>query len=569
MTGRIFRSICIVAMGVFLASIALFMCVIYDYFTNAQHDQLKTQTELAVQGFNAIRELDKIQRHGSDGSDYFSNLETDNYRITWIDSDGTVLYDSKSDNFEMENHLEREEIKEALKNGYGESSRYSSTLMERSLYSAQLLPDGTVLRLSIAQNTVLMLLIGMAQPICVIFFIAFIFSIIFASRLSKSIVKPLNEVNLDDPMSNEKYDELAPLLKRIQKQQNQIKSQNLELHRKQVEFETVTSEMNEGIILLNKDYDILSINNAAKKLFVSDDGYIGHNFLTLDHSYKIQKLISDASEGIDSEQKIHFENGEYQLNANPVVSSGDITGIVLLAFDITEKEKTEMMRREFTANVSHELKTPLHTISGYAELMKNSMVKSEDIPKFSEHIYSEAQRMINLVEDIIRLSHLDEGSEDMKKEETDIFKIAKDVVQTLSDAAKAAEVTINIIGGSTMLYAIPQLIHGIIYNLCDNAIKYNQKGGSVLIEIKNTEKSVVLSVCDTGIGILPEHQERIFERFYRVEKSRSKAVGGTGLGLSIVKHAASLHNAQLSVHSIIDAGTTITVTFPKCDKYNI
>jgi hypothetical protein len=563
MTGRIFRSICIVAMGVFLSSIALFMCVIYDYFTNAQQKQLKMQTKLAVQGLNAAQELNAIQGSDNEVFDFFNNLETDNYRITWIGSDGTVIYDSKSDNSEMENHLEREEIKEALKNGYGESSRYSSTLMERSLYSAQLLPDGTVLRLSIAQNTVLMLLIGMAQPICVIFFIAFILSIILASRLSKSIVKPLNEVNLDDPMSNEKYDELAPLLKRIQKQQNQIKSQNLELHRKQMEFETVTSEMNEGIILLNKDCDILSINNAAKRLFVSDDGYIGHNFLTFNHSYKIQKLISDASEGIDSEQKIHFKNGEYQLNANPVVSSGDVMGIVLLAFDITEKEKTEMMRREFTANVSHELKTPLHTISGYAELMKNSMVKSEDIPKFSEQIYTEAQRMINLVEDIIRLSHLDEGSEDMKKEETDVFRIAKDVIQNLSDAAKTAEVIIDIIGESTMLYAIPQLIHGIIYNLCDNAIKYNQKGGSVLIEIKNTEKSVILSVCDTGIGILPEHQERIFERFYRVEKSRSKAVGGTGLGLSIVKHAASLHNAQLSVQSIIDAGTTITVTFPK------
>lgn len=551
MTKRIFHSTCVVAISVFIASIALFMCVIYNYFTGVQHSQLKMQTGLAVQGVS------------QNGMSYLDGLDIDDYRITWIDKNGNVIYDSDKNSSEMENHLEREEIKEAFESGYGESSRYSNTIMERSLYSAQLLSDGTVIRLSIAQNTVLKLLIGMAQPIIIIIIIAVILSIVLASRLSKSIVKPLNELNLDVPLSNDGYDELAPLLKRIDRQQKQIKMQNLELTKKQFEFEAVTSEMNEGIILLNKNSEIISINNAAKKLFVSDNYYSGQNFLTLNHSYPVQKLISDASEKIASELKIHFESGEYQLNATPVISNDEVAGIVLLAFDITEKEKAEQMRREFTANVSHELKTPLHTISGCAEIMKNGIVKDEDIPKFSEQIYNETQRMIALVDDIIRLSHLDEGASDMKKEVTDIFSIANDVVKSLSNTAKSADVTLDIVGESTTLFAIPQLIYGIIYNLCDNAIKYNKKGGSVTIEIINSEKTVELSVSDTGIGILPEHQDRIFERFYRVDKSHSKSVGGTGLGLSIVKHVASLHNAQLSVHSIIGSGTTIKVIFPK------
>ncbi|MDO5125812.1 MAG: ATP-binding protein [Ruminococcus sp.] len=551
MTKRIFHSTCVVAISVFIASIALFMCVIYNYFTGVQHSQLKMQTGLAVQGVS------------QNGMSYLDGLDIDDYRITWIDKNGNVIYDSDKNSSEMENHLEREEIKEAFESGYGESSRYSNTIMERSLYSAQLLSDGTVIRLSIAQNTVLKLLIGMAQPIIIIIIIAVILSIVLASRLSKSIVKPLNELNLDVPLSNDGYDELAPLLKRIDRQQKQIKMQNLELTKKQLEFEAVTSEMNEGIILLNKNSEIISINNAAKKLFVSDNYYSGQNFLTLNHSYSVQKLISDASEKIASELKIHFESGEYQLNATPVISNDEVAGIVLLAFDITEKEKAEQMRREFTANVSHELKTPLHTISGCAEIMKNGIVKDEDIPKFSEQIYNETQRMISLVDDIIRLSHLDEGASDMKKEVTDIFSIANDVVKSLSNTAKSADVTLDIVGESTTLFAIPQLIYGIIYNLCDNAIKYNKKGGSVTIEIINSEKTVELSVSDTGIGILPEHQDRIFERFYRVDKSHSKSVGGTGLGLSIVKHVASLHNAQLSVHSIIGSGTTIKVIFPK------
>ncbi|HEZ7986603.1 MAG TPA: ATP-binding protein [Ruminococcus sp.] len=551
MTKRIFHSISAVAIGVFVASIMLFLCMTYNYFSAVQHRQLKTQTDLTSQGVK------------NEGISYFDGLEIDdNYRITWIDSDGKVLYDSNSDTTEMENHLEREEIKAAFKNGYGESSRYSNTLMERSLYSARLLPDGTVLRLSTAQSSILMILLGMAQPIAVIAFIALGLSVFLASRLAKAIVKPLNELNLDEPLSNDNYDELSPLLNRIERQQKQIKAQYDELQRKQAEFNAVTSDMNEGIILLNKTGDILSLNKAAKKFFTFDTDCIGRNILELKHNLKIQKLIKKASDGAASEKKIHTEQGEYQLNASPVISEDEVSGIVLLLFDVTEKEKAELLRREFSANVSHELKTPLHTISGCSELMKNAMVRSEDIPKFSEQIYTEAQRMIALIEDIIKLSHLDEGAEDMKREKVDLHSIAEGVAISLADKANMADVTVDVTGSSAVLYGIPQLLHGIIYNLCDNAIKYNQQGGSVSIDTKTDVNSVILTVADTGIGIPEEHRKRIFERFYRVDKSHSRAVGGTGLGLSIVKHAASLHNANISVQSIVDGGTTVTVIFP-------
>lgn len=551
MTKRIFHSISAVAIGVFVASITLFLYMTYNYFSAVQHRQLKTQTDLTSQGVK------------NEGISYFDGLEIDdNYRITWIDRDGRVLYDSNSDTTEMENHLEREEIRAAFKNGYGESSRYSNTLMERSLYSAKLMSDGTVLRLSAAQSSIFMILLGMAQPIAVIAFIALGLSVFLASKLAKAIVKPLNELNLDDPLSNDDYDELSPLLNRIERQQRQIKTQYAELQRKKAEFNAVTSDMNEGIILLNKTGDVLSLNKAAKKFFTFDTDCIGRNILKLKNNMKIQKLIKKASEGAASEKKIHTEKGEYQLNASPVISEDEVSGIVLLLFDVTEKEKAEHIRREFSANVSHELKTPLHTISGCAELMKNDMVRSEDIPKFSEQIYTEAQRMIALIEDIIRLSHLDEGAEDMKREKVDLHSIASEVAISLEDKANMADVTVDVTGSSAVLYGIPQLLYGIIYNLCDNAIKYNQQGGSVSIDIKSNTNSVILTVADTGIGIPEEHRKRIFERFYRVDKSHSRAVGGTGLGLSIVKHAASLHNANISVQSIVDGGTTVTVIFP-------
>lgn len=551
MTRRIFRTVFFVAVGVFLASVALFMTVLYDYFSAVGQNQLKMQTELAAQG---------VQH---EGSGYFEALETKNYRITWIGTDGKVLYDSASDADEMENHFEREEVKEALAEGYGQSARYSSTLTERYLYSAKRLPDGTVIRMSVTQNSLLVLTLGMLQPIFVIFAVVIVLSVILASRLSKKIVKPLNELNLDEPLNNENYDELSPLLRRIDSQQKEIKRQKRKLERKQSEFDAVIKEMSEGIVLLNSKGVILALNRAAAELLEADTFDAGKDILTVNRRPELTELLRKAQSGEHSEAVMDFKSGIYQLSASPVVSDGKVIGTVLLMFDATEKERNEQIRREFTANVSHELKTPLHAILGSAELMTNGMVKAEDIPAFSGRIYTETQRMIRLVEDILKLSHLDEGAGDMKREETDLLCIADSVVQSLKPEAEISGVTIELGGEKSVIQGIPQLLESIVYNLCDNAIKYNRRGGSVSVEVKNENEFAVLTVADTGIGIPAEHQQRIFERFYRVDKSHSKEIGGTGLGLSIVKHAARLHGAEIDLKSVVDAGTTVTMNFPK------
>lgn len=551
MTKRIFRSICFVATGVFLASLVLFMGVLYDYFSGVQKNQLRMQTSLAAQGVE------------NEGSLYFEGLAAVNYRITWIGTDGEVLYDSRTDSNEMENHLEREEIRQALEKGIGESSRYSVTLMERSLYCAQRLSNGTVVRLSVAQNTMLTLTLGMLQPICIIFAAAFILSLVLASRLSKNIVKPLNELNLDEPLDNDSYDELAPLLRRLNSQQRQIRQQSDELAQKQQEFEVVTTGMAEGIVLLNSQEMILSMNPAAQRLLGAERSSAGKNILSVSRSPQLQKILSQSREGKRTETVLELCGRKYQLAASPVLYEGQMFGTVLLFLDVTEKEKAEQMRREFTANVSHELKTPLHTISGCAELMTNGMVRQEDMAAFSEQIYTESQRMIRLVEDIIRLSRLDEGAEDMKQEETDLYRLAEETVKNLKPEAESAGVTLVLEGSTAVVSGIPQLLSGIIYNLCDNAVKYNHPGGSVRVAVTDEKESVRLTVADTGIGISQEHQERIFERFYRVDKSHSREIGGTGLGLSIVKHAVRLHNAEITLQSKVNEGTAVTVSFPK------
>lgn len=551
MTKRIFRTIFFVTISVFIASVLLFMTVLYDYFSGVEQNQLQTQLELASQGVM------------NEGQKYFDGLESQNYRITWIGTDGSVLYDSASDANDMENHFEREEVKEALSEGYGESSRYSSTLTERYLYSAKRLPDGTVIRLAVTQNSLLVLTLGMLQPICVIFAVAIVLSAFLASRLSKKIVRPLNELNLDEPLDNDGYDELSPLLRRIDTQQKEIRRQKEELKRKQSEFKAVTGGMAEGIILLNQKGTILSINRAASKFLDTDSFAVGEDILSVNRSLKLTELLHKAKDGKHAEAVMEFGSGKYQLAASPVVANNEVIGIVVLLLDVTEKEKAEQMRREFTANVSHELKSPLHTISGCAELLSNGMVKQEDITDFSKRIYTETGRMIRLVEDIIKLSHLDEGADDMKCEKTDLFVLADYVVTALRTEAQKVGVKMELRGESTVLCGIPQLLESIVYNLCDNAIKYNRKNGSVSVTVKNEGEFVILTVSDTGIGIPKEHRERIFERFYRVDKSHSKEIGGTGLGLSIVKHAARLHNAEIELQSAVNGGTAVTVKFPQ------
>lgn len=551
MTKRIFRAICLVALVVFLASVTLIMGILYDYFSQVQQDQLRIEAGLAARGVE------------ENGADYFDGLDTQSYRITWIGADGTVLFDSDSDAGTMENHLEREEVKQAMASGFGHSSRYSSTLMERLLYSAQRLDDGSVIRLAITQNSVLTIVLGMIQPILLVSLVAVILALVLASRVSKAVVRPLNELNLDEPLNNEGFDELSPLLRRIDSQQRQLKGQSLELKQKKDEFLAVTSNMSEGLVLLNSTGMILSINNAALTILDADKSCVGQDILTVNRSLEMQKLLDEVRTGQRSETKLCLSGREYQLDASPIISGGIFGGVALLLFDITERENAEQLRREFTANVSHELKTPLHSISGCAELMKNGLVKPEDTVRFAGQIYSEAQRLINLVEDIIRLSRLDEGAEDMQRERIDLYALSGSVIDSLENEAKENNISMALCGGPAFIWGVRQLVGGMIYNLCENAIKYNKENGSVKLTVSNEGEFSVLNVSDTGIGIPPEHQSRVFERFYRVDKSHSKEVGGTGLGLSIVKHSAMVHNAKIDLQSTPGKGTSVTVRFPK------
>ena len=551
MTKRIFRSVCIVVVVVLFASLALVMGVLYDYFSGSQENQLKTQTDLAAQGIE------------HEGSSYFDGLDAEDLRITWIDKDGKVLFDNKTDASSMENHLEREEVRQAVENGYGKSARYSETLTEKSLYSAKKLSDGSVLRLSVSQYSVLTLFLGMLRPVLIIALLAVVLALLLAYRLSKKIVTPLNRLNLDAPLSNEVYEELSPLLKRMDAQQKQLKHQSEELKRKREEFETATENMSEGLIILNEKGVILSLNRAATKMLGLSEDSVGKDIFSEKTSVNLKEPTQIALSGKNKEEVFALRDGNCQLLANPVSTDGKVTGAALLVLDVTEKERAEQMRREFTANVSHELKTPLQTISGYAELLANGMVADKDKTAFSEKIYAEAQRMIRLIEDIIKLSNLDEGAVELTRETVDLYVTAENTVRSLLPAAKKANVTLSLNGENAEIYGIPQLLTAVVYNLCDNAIKYNKDGGTVFVNVKNNAENIVLSVRDTGIGIPKEQQERIFERFYRVDKSHSKEVGGTGLGLSIVKHAAKLHDAKITLESEVGKGTGITVIFPK------
>ena len=551
MTRRIFRAICLVALAVFLASVTLIMGILYNYFSQVQQNQLRIEAGLAARGVE------------ENGAAYFEGLDTQSYRITWIGADGTVLFDSDSDASTMENHLEREEVKQAMVSGYGHSARYSSTLMERLLYSAQRLEDGSVIRLAITQNSVLTIMLGLIQPVLLVSLVAVILALALASRVSKTVVRPLNELNLDEPLNNEGFDELSPLLRRIDSQQRQLKGQALELKQKKDEFLAVTSNMSEGLVLLNSSGTILSINNAALTILDADKSCVGQDILTVNRSLEMQKLLEEARTGQRSETKLCLTGREYQLDASPIISGGNIGGVALLLFDITERENAEQLRREFTANVSHELKTPLHSISGCAELMKNGMVKPEDTVRFAGQIYSEAQRLINLIEDILRLSRLDEGAEDMQRERIDLYALSASVIDSLGNEAKENKITLELCGDPAFIWGVRQLVSGMIYNLLDNAIKYNKADGSVKLSVSNEGEFSVVKVSDTGIGIPPEHQSRVFERFYRVDKSHSKEVGGTGLGLSIVKHSAMVHNAKIDLQSTPGKGTSITVRFPR------
>ena len=549
MTKRIFRSIFTVAAIVLLAAFVLITGVLYEYFSNKQMDQLNMQTHLAAQGVE------------TSGEGYFDGMDIDGCRITWIAADGTVLYDSQAEQSGMENHAGREEVSEALRTGHGESMRYSTTLMERQLYSADRLSDGTVVRISDMQYTPLTLILGMIQPVIIIALAALLLSLFLASRMSKRIVRPLNEMRLDDADRIDTYPELAPLTDKLRSQQRQLREQEAELRRRRDEFEAATGNMTEGLVLLNEQGSVLSINRSATQILSISRYCIGRDIRELSAAPQLREIVEKAFSGEHCEAHITLGGVSYRFYASPVTSGDRVTGVVLLMLDTTEKEKAEQLRREFSANVSHELKTPLHTISGCAELLANGIVKPGDVPHFLGQIQSESKRMIALIEDIIKLSHLDEGADDMQREDVDLLAVARREADNLHQAAEDAEVALTVSGESAVINGIPQLLDAIVHNLCENAIKYNRPGGFVHVNVRREGANALLTVEDNGIGIPPEQQERIFERFYRVDKSHSREVGGTGLGLSIVKHAAALHNAKISVTSVPGEGTTISVAF--------
>ncbi|MBQ8837679.1 MAG: ATP-binding protein [Clostridia bacterium] len=553
MTNKIFRSICGVAVLVLIASLVLIMSVLYGYFSDIRVDQLADETRVAAQG---------VEKNGVAFFDDFTSRDS---RITLISPDGDVLYDSEGNIDAMENHADREEFKEALELGEGSAKRTSQTLTTDQLYYAKKLSDGSVIRLSAEQVTVLTLFFGMLQPVATIMFAVVIFALVLANRLAKKIVEPLNEVNFDEPLKYEGYDEIAPLLRKIDHQQRKIRAQKVELSRRKKEFVTVTDKMSEGLVLLSTNGNIISINRAASFLLETTAECEGSDFISVCRLPSLQTLLSEANDGRRAEHVAALRGREYKFSASPVFSDDEVSGVVMLITDVTESMDAEKMRREFSANVSHELKTPLQTISGCAELLANGMVKAEDVPTFSKQIYSEAQRMTTLVQDIISLSHLDEGAADMEREDFDLSALVREVVQNLEAEAKGASVTLNFEGESVYINGIRRLVSVLAANLCDNAIKYNRENGSVNVSVKKAGGMAILTVADTGIGIPKEDLERIFERFYRVDKSRSKKVGGTGLGLSIVKHAAKLNGAKINLDSTVGEGTRITVKFTRVD----
>ncbi len=550
MTKKIFRSILLVAGAVLLASIVVIMGCLYEYFGSVEKNQLRDELSLAAAA---------VER---DGEDYLSALSPQRCRLTWIAADGTVLYDTVTDAESLENHADREEVRAALRNGAGESTRYSATLLQKTMYCAQRLADGSVLRVSISRATAGVLLVGLVQPILVVLIVALILSGVLAKNISRRIVSPLNELDLEHPLENEAYEELAPLLGRINRQHRQIDTQLAELERQKNEFAQVTDNMREGLVLLDEKGTVLSINPAARTLFGADGDCVGKDFLTIDRSHDMSLAIAAAMEQGHGETRAERGGRVWQFDISRIGANGTAVGAVLLAFDITERETAEQNRREFTANVSHELKTPLQGIIGSAELLENGMVKEADVPRFVGHIRAEAQRLVTLIGDIIRLSQLDEGDE-MPRETVDLLALSQEAADDLKTAAAEKNIAIAVEGESETIGGVRRLLYEVIYNLCDNAIKYNVEGGSVKVSVGERDGKAFVSVADTGIGIAPEHQSRIFERFYRVDKSHSKASGGTGLGLSIVKHAVQYHHGEIELHSEEGRGTTIRIWLPK------
>ena len=548
MTKKIFRSIVFAVAVVLVISFSVVTLVLYNNFSQVSSDKLADQLNIVSTSVELM------------GDDYLSAFQSENYRVTWIDTDGTVLFDTEADSDSMDNHSNREEIEEAFKVGVGESERYSDTLMLKMIYRAEKLSDGTVLRISSTQDTVVALMLDVLMPVIVILVLSILLSAFLARWLSKSIVKPLNTLNLDNPTDNDVYDELTPMLTKINKQHKQISKQMRELKKRADEFEQIMTSMNEGLVLLDKTGSVINMNSAAKNVFGVKDEVQGESFLVVDRSIKMSKCVNDALNGSHSEFREQRNGNEYQFGVNAIESGGKVIGVVIISFDITETAFAERNRQEFTANVSHELKTPLQTIIGSAELLENGLVKPEDTNRFVGNIRREATRLVSLINDIIRLSQLDENNE-LITEDVDLYDVAKEVKNDLLTLAVSKNIDLSVTGKNVTLKGVRRYLYEIIYNLCDNSIRYSKDGGKVQIDVSNDNNRIMLTVSDNGIGIPLEHQSRIFERFYRVDKSHSKDSGGTGLGLSIVKHAVACHGGTIKLDSTVGKGTTIKIIF--------
>lgn len=551
MTKKIFKSIMAVCTVVLVLGLAFVMGILYRYFGKQISTELEKEASYVAQGVELS------------GVEYLEKLNGKNARITLIDQDGSVLYDSQAEASSMENHGDREEVKEAAETGKGEAVRMSETLSEKTIYYALRLTDGSILRVSSTQYSVLALVYQLIVPVLWILLLMIVLSGVFAFRLSKKVVEPVNNLDLEHPEENEIYEEVAPLLSRMYKQNKEIKNQIDTARRQQEEFSIITENMQEGLVVIDRYTMILSGNSSVWKLFHVNGPKNGESVYVLNRSEEFQSIIDKALDGKHNEAVLKVDGSDIHVIANPVMRENQVEGAVLLLVNITEKLEREKLRREFSANVSHELKTPLTSISGFAEIIQDGYVKEEDVRAFAGRIYKEAQRLITLVEDVLRISQLDEGEVPYEWTETDLYQTAKNVFGTLSEAAKKQDVHLYIEGDRIKLHTVPNILEEVLFNLCDNAIKYNKQGGSVCICLTENEESVCISVKDNGVGIPKEDQSRVFERFYRVDKSHSKEIGGTGLGLSIVKHGVNFLGGEVELESAPEQGTEVSVKFPK------
>ena len=554
MTKKIFKSTMFVCALVLAVGLAAVMGILYSNFDGQMRKELSKEATYLAYGVE------------QQGLDYLKNIKDKSARITYIDQDGTVLFDNKADVSEMKNHSDRTEFQKAEKYGAGESSRYSDTLSEKTIYYALRLKDGTVLRVSSTQDSVLALVENLIFSLCGLLCLMLILSGIMASAISKRIVKPINELDLEHPEENQIYEELSPLLSKIHRQNREIQNQLELAKQQQQEFSLITENMQEGLIVIDKYTMILSANSSAWNLFRMDKVRQGESVYCLDRAEDFRHAIEHVLEGEHEELVLKLNGSDIQLIANPVVRGQKTEGAVILLVDVTEKLERENLRREFSANVSHELKTPLTSISGFAEIIQGGFVKDEDIPKFAGRIYKESQRLLQLVEDVIQISQLDEEKTPYIWEPVDVYQVCKNAFDSLKEKAYKMNVHLYICGESMKMEAIRTLLEEAVYNVCDNAIKYNRNDGSVSIFLEQTAQEVQIVVKDTGIGIPREDQDRVFERFYRVDKSHSKEIGGTGLGLSIVKHAVSTLNGSVGLRSEVGSGTEICMKFPKVHR---